>query len=74
MLIDEFKAIYNLRSKAVHNGKVPDKIKIRKGEGPTATPEFITRAQDLCRDSILKILEDGEFPDWNDLILGEESL
>ena len=36
--------------------------------------EFITRAQDLCRDSILKILEDREFPDWNDLILGEESL
>ncbi|MDE0398299.1 MAG: HEPN domain-containing protein [Candidatus Poribacteria bacterium] len=73
-LIDEFKAIYTLRSKAVHNGVVPEKIKVRKGEKPIATPEFIPRAQDLCRQSIVKILEDGKFPDWNDLILGEESL
>ncbi len=72
-LIDEFKSIYNLRSQAVHSGKIPDEIKIKKGENPTTTSEFITRAQDLCRDSILKILEDGEFPDWNNLILGEES-
>ncbi len=71
MLIDEFKAIYNLRSKAVHNGKVPEKIKIRKGDEPIATSGFIPRAQDLCRDSILKILKDGKFPDWNNLILGE---
>ena len=69
MLIDEFKAIYTLRSKAVHNGEVPYKIKIRKGEEPIATTTFISKAQDLCRDSIIKILEDGKFPDWNDLIL-----
>ncbi len=55
MLIDEFKAIYTLRSKAVHNGEVPDKIKIRKGEEPIATTTFISKAQDLCRDSIIKI-------------------
>lgn len=73
-LIDEFKAIYDLRSQAVHSGKIPKTVKIRKGEDPTATSEFIAKAQDLCRDSILKILEDGEFPDWNDLILGEESM
>ena len=69
-LIDEFKAIYTLRSKAVHNGSVPGKIQIRKGEEPIATSEFIPRAQDLCRQSIMKILEDGKFPDWNNLILG----
>ena len=69
-LIDEFKAIYTLRSKAVHNGSVPGKIQIRKGEEPIATSEFIPKAQDLCRDSIIKILEDGQFPDWNNLILG----
>ncbi len=69
-LIAEFKAIYSLRSKAVHNGEVPPTVKIRKGEKPMPTSEFIPRAQDLCRDSIIKILEDGEFPDWNDLILG----
>ena len=69
-LIDEFKAIYDLRSQAVHSGKIPKKVKIRKGEESTTTSEFIAKAQDLCWDSILKILEDGEFPDWNDLILG----
>jgi len=73
ILIDEFKAIYILCSKAVHNGEVPKRIKIRKGES-VPTSEFIPRAQDLCRQSIIKILEDGEFPDWNNLILGEESL
>ena len=69
-LMDEFKAIYSLRSKAVHNGKLPPAVKIRKGEEPIATSEFIPRAQNLCRKSILKILEDGKFPDWNNLILG----
>ena len=69
-LIDEFQAIYTLRSKAVHNGEVSEKIQIRKGEERIDTSEFILRAQDLCRQSIIKILEDGEFPDWNSLILG----
>ena len=69
MLIDNFKAIYLLCSKAVHNGEIPKRIKIRKGES-VPTSEFIPRAQDLCRQSIMKILEDGEFPDWNNLILG----
>lgn len=70
MLIDEFKAIYNLRSAAVHSGKLDDRVRIRPGEF-LPTSEFINKAQDLCRDSILKILEDGKFPDWNNLILGE---
>ncbi len=69
-LIDEFKAIYDLRSKAVHNGAVPEEIKVRKGEERIATSNFIPKAQDLCRQSIMKILEDGKFPDWNNLILG----
>ena len=73
MLMDEFKAIYILRSKAVHNGDVSEKIQIRKGEERIDTSEFILRAQNLCRQSIMKILEDGEFPDWNSLVLGEES-
>ena len=68
-LMDEFKAIYTLRSKAVHNGELPPNIRIRKGES-VATSEFIPRAQNLCLDSIKKILEDGEFPDWKSLVLG----
>lgn len=80
-LIDEFDAIYSLRSQAVHNGKLPPRIKIRKGDQnkpgkSVPTSEFLPRAQELCRASIIKILKDGEFPDdayWKDLILGEES-
>lgn len=71
-LMKEFKAIYDWRSAVVHTGKLP-----KRGSGKKKKPytqeevrEFITRAQDLCRDSILKILEDREFPDWNNLILG----
>ena len=68
-LMDEFKAIYTLRSKAVHNGELPPKIRIRKGES-VPTSEFIPRAQNLCLDSIKKILGDGEYPDWKSLVLG----
>ena len=72
-LLAEFKQIYNWRSKAVHTGSLPQKKESRKKRRPF-TPEevdkFIQRAQDLCRKSIITILEEGKFPDWNDLILG----
>lgn len=77
-LIDEFDAIYTLRSEAVHNGELSPKVKIRKGnkvkQGKSIlTSEFIPRAQELCRASIIKILEGRKSPDddyWKDLILG----
>ena len=69
-LMKEFKAIYDWRSTVVHTGKLPKKT----GNTPEEVEAFIKKARDLCRDSILKILEDGKFPDWNNLILGEESL
>ena len=68
-LMDEFKAIYTLRSRAVHNGELPPNVKIRKGVS-VPTSEFIPKAQDLCQRSIMKILEDREFPDWESLVLG----
>ena len=74
-LMAEFKAIYKCRSTGVHDGKLEESIRI---EGETiSVSEFITRTQDLCRQSIMKILEqtmkNGSFPendDWDDLILG----
>ena len=72
-LMKEFKAIYDWRSTAVHTGKLPKKEIGKKKKRPYTEQEvreFITRAQDLCRQSIIKILEKGEFPDWNNLILG----
>ena len=68
VLMKEFRAIYDCRSDAVHKGKLDEEVKI-EGE-PVPMSEFIERAQDLCRESIMKILEAGEFPNWDDLILG----
>ena len=75
-LMKVFRDLYDWRSAVVHAGKLPMK-KVSKSKKKSYTKrevgEFITRAQDLCRDSILKILEDGKFPVWNDLILGKKS-
>ncbi len=71
-LMKKFKAIYDWRSAVVHTGKLPEKGRGKKKKSYTQEEvrEFIRNAQDLCRDSIMKILEEGKFPDWNNLILG----
>ena len=71
-LMKDFKAIYDWRSKVVHTGKLPKKTS-KTPFTPEEIKAFITKAQDLCRDSIMKILEDGEIPDWNSLILDDDS-
>lgn len=63
-LMENFKKIYKWGSKSVHTGRLHNKTTQQE------IVEFTEKAQDLCRDSILKILEDGKLPDWNDLILG----
>ena len=63
----KFKVIYDCRCDAVHEGRLKEKIEIEKDKHVPQS-EFITEAQDLCRQSIMKILEDGKFPDWNNLI------
>ena len=68
-LMKDFSRIYDWRSKAVHTGKLPNKTK-RKPFTEEEIREFIKKAQNLCRDSIMKILKAGKFPDWNSLILG----
>ena len=69
-LLIKFKQIYKHRSKAVHEGKLGEMAQFGEEEIPIS--EFIEEAQNLCRKSIKKILDDGEFPDWNSLILGGE--
>ena len=72
-LMKEFGEIYDWRSKVVHTGKLPEKRVSRKKRRPFTRQEvrqFIENAQDRCRESILKILEAGKFPDWSSLILG----
>ena len=68
-LMKEFQEIYAWRSSVVHTGNLPNKKKKR----PYTEEEvaaFIQNAQDRCRESIKKIIEDGEFPKWDSLILG----
>ncbi|MCY4569018.1 MAG: HEPN domain-containing protein [Candidatus Poribacteria bacterium] len=67
-LKEKFKVIYDCRCDAVHEGRLGDSVTI-DGESITMS-RFIEKAQNLCLDSIIKILEDGKFPDWNNLILG----
>ena len=65
-----FGDIYNWRSKAVHTGKLPKKSS-KTPFTQEEIEEFIKKAQDYCRDSILKILKEGKFPaNWDDLIFG----
>ena len=67
-LLLEFKKIYGCRSTAVHGGTLDETVKIKTVPIPISS--FIERAQDYCRHSILKILKEGKFPDWDDLMLG----
>ena len=67
-LLIEFKNIYGCRSTAVHSGTLKEMVKIKKVPIPISV--FIGRAQDHCRDSILKILKESKFPDWENLMLG----
>ena len=65
VLKKEFREIYRWRSSVVHTGKLPKKEINKNKKRPFIHEEvkqFIENAQDRCRESILKILDDGEFP------------
>ena len=71
-LMRDFNKIYEWRSSIVHKGKLPKKGKKKKvAYTQEEISEFIEKTQSLCQESIVKILEDGEFPNWKSLILGE---
>lgn len=57
----EFAKLYDVRSLATHTGSL---------EGTDASPELTTRAQELCRQSLTTIIQDGQFPNWDELIMG----
>ena len=57
--------VYGLRSKAVHTGDVGSHRE---------SAELLERGQRLCKQSILKAIQSGGFPDWNALVLGETHL
>ena len=74
-LMKQLTEIYDWRSAVVHTGKLPRKEVSRTKKRPFTPAEvnqFIERAQDLCQESIIKIIKAKKFPDWNSLILGGE--
>ena len=60
----QLRDIYDARSKAVHEGL------LENGDDLMWATKFVGMAQDLCRRTIVKIIEEGGFPDWDDLVLG----
>ena len=61
-LIEKCEKIYDIRCDAVHEGKLPHDVEICGRL--VSISKFIEQAQRLCRQSILKIIENGHFPDW----------
>ena len=57
------RTAYDRSSKAVHAGDIEDTESNRR---------LLARAQDVCREGILKCLSEPEKPNWDDLILGAE--
>lgn len=64
-LTEEFDAIYDYRSAVVHN-RVTGKF-VSVGERCVSIADLVTRAQNLCQKSILKIIKEQKFPDWSAL-------
>ena len=59
---DTLRKVYDDSSRAVHAGKLKHAAK---------NPELISSAQVICREGILKRLEEAERPRWDEIILGE---
>ena len=64
----EFRQIYDIRSEAVHEGTVPEQVRV---EGQDLRMiEFLERSQELFQRSLLRVIENGRLPDWDSIELG----
>ena len=61
-LIKTLNKMYGWRSACVHTGKLP---KMKTGDDPG---NIVKEFQDLCRKCIMKVLDNGKFPEWDDII------
>ncbi len=67
-LMNFFTGFYSCRSLAVHTGKLDKKINI-PSRGKVETGELLKESDHLCIRAITKIIINGEFPIWNNLLL-----
>ena len=58
---ETLRKAYDQSSRAVHAGTLKD-----------SSEAVLEKAQDLCREGIVKRLRGGDAPNWSDLILGAE--
>ncbi len=68
-LIDFFKAFYTCRSKSTHEGKLNKEIKVAN-KGKMEVKELLEKSDKLCIEAIKKIILNGGFPNWEELMLG----
>ena len=64
----ELEEIYRCRSRAVHEGTLPDKVTVNGENVPMG--QFIERSQDLFKRCLLKVIESHQLPDWSGVELG----
>ncbi len=67
---DLFKKFYNYRSNAVHTGRIASAKKTRDANESKKIRSLLNDADKLCVASIIKVINDGGFPDWETLVLG----
>ena len=63
---EQIKKVYRLRSQAVHEGQFSKK-KLKVGGNAIEHGELLQIGQELCRQGILRVVEDGRLPDWRDM-------
>ena len=67
-LREEFRQIYAARSDVIHTGR----LRGDRAKASFEVPRFVSRAQELCWQAITSVIEVGNIPDWNDLVMGED--
>ena len=65
-----FKKFYSYRSNAVHTGRIASAKKTRDANESKKIRSLLNDADKLCVASIIKVINDGGFPDWETLVLG----
>ena len=67
-LREEFRQIYAARSDVVHTGR----LRGNRAKSSFDVSGFVSRTQGLCWQGITSVIEAGDIPDWNDLVMGED--
>ena len=63
-----FQEIYEYRSRAVHEGTLPDHVNV-DGQN-LGMGQYIERSQELFKGSLMKVIDSGVLPDWESIELG----